>query len=92
MGVDPLQGGAARADGEIALRTDEEIAAEGIDLMEEFFRGIGMPVTLKELGIEPTEEQILELAASCARASGGVKGSAKKLTEADMAEIYRLAL
>ena len=47
---------------------------------------------VKELGVEPTEEQILSMAASCARGAGGKKGTAKLLYEADMAAIYRMAL
>ena len=46
---------------------------------------------MRELGIEPTEEQILEMAESCARAVGGKKGSAKLLDQNDFAEIYRMA-
>ena len=59
--------------------------------MEAFYHRIGMPVNLKELGIEPTEEEVKKLAASCARAVGGSKGSAKKLYQADMEAIYRNA-
>ena len=71
--------------------TDEETALRGIEAMEQFYHRIEMPTNLHELGIHPTEEQILQLAASCAKAAGGKKGSAKMLYEADMAEIYRLA-
>ena len=71
--------------------SDEETALKGIAALEDFFRSIHMPVTLKELGVEPTEEQILAMAASCARGAGGKKGTAKLLYEADMAEIYRMA-
>ena len=59
--------------------------------MEDFFRRIGMPTNLRELGIAPTEEQIRQMAESCARAAGGSKGSAKVLYQEDMAEIYRMA-
>ena len=71
--------------------SDEDTALKGIAALEDFFRSIHMPVTLKELGVEPTEEQILAMAASCARGAGGKKGTAKLLYEADMAEIYRMA-
>lgn len=71
--------------------SDEDTALKGIAALEDFFHSIHMPVTLKELGVEPTEEQILAMAASCARGAGGKKGTAKLLYEADMAEIYRLA-
>lgn len=71
--------------------TDAETSLRGIEAMENFFRSIGMPTNLRELGVRPTEEQILELAAGCARGCGGKVGSAKVLTEEDMAQIYRLA-
>lgn len=72
--------------------SDEATAQKGIEAMEDFYRRIGMPTNLRELGIEPTGEQILEMAESCARAAGGRKGSAKVLCQEDMAEIYRMAL
>ena len=71
--------------------TDEETALAGIAAMEDFYHRIAMPANLKELGIAPTEEQIRAMAASCAKASGGKKGSAKVLYEEDMAAIYRMA-
>ena len=52
----------------------------------------GYGEALRELGVEPTEEQILAMAASFAGSAGGKKGTAKELYEADMAAIYRMAL
>ena len=72
--------------------TDEETALKGIEAMEDCYRQINMPTNMKELGIEPTEEQILEMTRSCAQAAGGKKGSAKILYPEDMAAIYRMAL
>ncbi len=71
--------------------TDEKTALKGIEAMEDFYHEIGMPVNFKELGIAPTDEQIKEMADSCARASGGHKGSAKDLYPEDMIAIYRMA-
>ena len=71
--------------------SDEETALKGIEEMEKFYHRIGMPINMRELGIEPTEEQILEMAESCAGAVGGKKGSAKLLDQNDFAEIYRMA-
>lgn len=71
--------------------TDEETALKGIAAMEDFYRSIGMPTSMRELGVEPTEEQILEMAAGCYRAAGGSKGSAKLLDQDDMAAVYRMA-
>ena len=72
--------------------TDRETALAGIGAMEAFYRRIGMPTNMRELGIAPTEEQIQAMADSAARACGGSKGSAKVLYRDDMAEIYRRAL
>ncbi len=71
---------------------EEEIAEKGICAMEDFFRSIHMPVTMAELGIHPTKEQMETMAHLCSLAAGGVKGSAKKLYEADMLKIYEMAL
>lgn len=71
--------------------SDEEIALTGIKKMEQFYHRIGMPVNMKELGIEPTDEQIEQMAGSCARAAGGHKGSAKVLYKDDMIKIYHAA-
>ena len=72
--------------------SDEETALEGIATMEDYFRSIGMPVTLKELlGKTVSEEEIRLLAKNCALATGGKVGSAMVLYEEDMANIYRMA-
>ncbi len=72
--------------------SDEEIALKGIEAMEDFYRSIKMPTNMKELGIEPTQEQLAEMAERCAKASGGVLGSARRLRKDDMLEIYKMAL
>ncbi len=71
--------------------TDEETALRGIEAMEAFYRRIGMPTNLRELGLTPTDEQIAAMAKSCAEAVGGKIGSAMELHEPEMAEIYRRA-
>lgn len=70
----------------------QETALRGIEAMEAFYRRIGMPTSLRELGIDPTEEQLQEMAKKCSIACGGKKGSAKVLWEADMLEIYKSSL
>ncbi len=72
-------------------KNDEETALKGISAMEDFYRRIGMPTNFKELGIEPTEEQISEMAGKCVAAVGGKIGSAKVLYEDDMVQVYRAA-
>ena len=71
--------------------TDEETALKGIDAMAAFFRSIGMPTNLKELGVSPTEEEFKLLAKNSAIAVGGKVGSAMVLRESDMEAIYRIA-
>lgn len=71
--------------------TDEEIALLGIQEMEAFYRGIGMPVNFSELGIHPTDAQIEEMARRCLAACGDHTGSAKSLTLEDMIAIYKCA-
>ena len=43
----------------------EQTALEGIRRMEDFFRSIGMPVSIGEMGIILTDEKIRELAHKC---------------------------
>ena len=71
--------------------SDDETALAGIRAMEAFYRRIGMPTNIKELGVEPTDEQIEEMAAAVAVVCGDPFGSAKKLSKKDVAEIYRKA-
>ena len=72
-------------------RTDEGICEAGIAAMENFYRSIGMPTNMKELGIEPTDGQIKAMAAGAARACGGSRGTAKLLFEEDFVKIYQNA-
>lgn len=69
----------------------EEIALKGIEATEAFFRYIDMPTSLKELGINPTEDEIKLMAKKCVAAVGEPKGSAKPLYEKDMAAILEMA-
>ena len=68
--------------------TDEEIALRGIEAMEDFYRSINMPTNLRELGVEPTDEELALMAKKCAIGVGGEKGSARVLNEKDMLAIY----
>lgn len=70
---------------------DTATALKGIEAMEDFYRAIKMPTNLRELGVEPTEEQILELAEKCDIATRGNLGAVKHLSREDMANIYRMA-
>lgn len=67
------------------------MGAEGIEAMERFFKEIGMPVSISDLGIDLTEEQIEELADKCCFRGKRTIGSFKVLNKEDMKEIYRMA-
>ena len=71
--------------------TDGETALKGIEAMEDFYRSIHMPTNMRELGIEPTDAQIDEMARKCSVTTHGCAGVVKPLKEADMAAIYRMA-
>ena len=72
--------------------SDEEIALLGIKAMEDFYRSIDMPVNLRELGVEPTEDELKLMAHKCAVGVGGQMGSARLLNEEDMLAIYKASV
>lgn len=69
----------------------EKTVLEGIEAMEAFFRSIHMPTSLRELGIDPNEEEISELAYKCSFQETRTIGGIEKLGRKDMEEIYRMA-
>lgn len=71
---------------------DRATALAGIRALEAFFTAIDMPVTIPQLGIQPTHKDLERMASGCAAACGGSKGSAKVLHEADMLAIYEMAM
>ena len=66
-------------------------ALRGIERMEEFYHSIDMPVNLRELGIEPTDAQIGELAEKCSFFGTRTVGQFKPLAKEDMRRIYEMA-
>ena len=54
-------------------KDDMETGLKGIEAMEDFYRAISMPTNLKELGIDPTEEQLETMAKNARIAAGGPK-------------------
>ena len=72
--------------------TDEEIALKGIEAMEDFYRSINMPTNMRELGINPTEDELKTMAHKCSVSVGGASGSARVLNEEDMLAIYRASV
>ena len=72
--------------------TPEKTDLAGIEAMEDYYRSVDMPTSLRELGIEPTEEQIQELADKCSFQNTRTIGKVKVLNREDIAKIYRMAL
>lgn len=71
-------------------KSEHEIAGEGIARLKSFYRSIGMPVTLGELGI--AEPDIDRLVAKLHEHKGNPIGGYVKLTPADTEQIYKLML
>ena len=69
-------------------KTQEELARAGVEALADFIREIGMPATLKELGITPENTDLLAVANSCAI----VSGSYRKLSHEEIYEIFRECL
>ena len=69
----------------------EEIALEGIEALEAFFRNIKMPTTISELGIEVTDEQIFDMANKCSRNNTLSMGTIRTLNREDMIAILTMA-
>ena len=64
-------------------KTDEALALAGIDALAEFIRKIGLPTTLKELGVR--RDQLKEIADSC----GISAGSYQKMTHEEILKIFQ---
>jgi len=59
--------------------------------LEAFFHSLNMPTSFSGPGIQPTEDEMRDMAHKCSAAVGGRQGSAKVLYEADMLAIYQMA-
>ena len=71
---------------------DEKAAAEGIAKTEDFFRSMGMPLTVTELlGKEPTDEELEAIAVECTYGRTRTIGGFKELGYDDILAIYRMA-
>ena len=67
-------------------KTEEKLALEGIEKLAEFIKEIGLPTTLRELGMKD-DSQLKEIADSCFILPGGYK----KLTHEEILEIFKEA-
>jgi len=70
-----------------ANKSDKEVAADGVEALADFIREIGLPTTLRELGV--TEETPLEEIANTVPLTPGGYG---KLTHANVLDIFKECL
>lgn len=70
----------------------EGTALKGIRKMEEFYRSIGMPTSIKELiGREITDAEVELMADKCSGGGSHTIGCIKELSREDMIRIYNMA-
>jgi len=69
----------------------EETALKGIEAWEDWCHKIGMPTSMLELGSNPTDAQIEEMAEKCVTAGNGHVGFFKTLYKEDVIKIYTMA-
>lgn len=74
-----------------AKDTKEATAMAGIEAMEDFYRSIDMPVSIRELGVTVTDAQIEELAEKCTFFGRRTVGCVKALGKEDLMKIYAMA-
>lgn len=70
----------------------QETALKGIEKWEDWCHKIGMPISMTELGISPTSEQIVEMAEKCVATGNGYVGFFQKLDINDIINIYHMAI
>ena len=65
-------------------KSSEALAREGVEELAKFIREIGLPATLRELGVDETTD-LKAIADSCNLASGGYR----KMTHEEILKIFR---
>ena len=81
----------ARRVWDVAEADDKKASLAGIAATEDFFREIGMPTSLTELGLSPSQEELDTLAWKCSFQDTRTIGDIRKLGLAQIREIYQLA-
>ena len=71
-------------------KTIEEIALCGINMLEDYFKSIGMPTKLSELGLNITDADIEEMAEKCTFFGTRVLTDYKALGKEEIIEIFNL--
>lgn len=73
-------------------RTAEEIAKDGIDRCEDFFKNcLKMPVRLSELGINVSDDDIRTMSEKCTNYGKRILDDYTELAENEIAEIFKIA-
>ena len=73
------------------FQNPKKTALEGIDAMEQYFSSIDMPISISQLGINLTGQQIKELAEKCTNYGEKKIGNFRKLSMEDIITIYKMA-
>ncbi|MBS4967658.1 MAG: iron-containing alcohol dehydrogenase [Lachnospiraceae bacterium] len=73
-------------------KSEQETALAGIEKTEEFFRSIGMPVSLSQLGVQPGEEERMELSLDATMGDTVKLTRIRPLGAKEVNEIYQMAM
>lgn len=72
-------------------KSEQETALAGIEKTEEFFRSIGMPVSLSQLGVQPGEQERMELSLDATMGDTVKLTRIRPLGAKEVNEIYQMA-
>lgn len=72
-----------------SFREPERLAYDGIMALEDFAEKMGLPTTMKELGVDDSQFELM--AKRAVGYKGGTLGSLEKLAWQDVVNIYRIA-
>lgn len=73
-------------------KSQMEVALQGIEKTEEYFHNLGMPVSLTELGIHPSDEDIHALSMDATMGDSIKLSRLKPLSATQVYEIYKMAI
>ena len=73
-------------------KSEQETALAGIEKTEEFFRNIGMPVSLSQLGVQPGEQERMELSLDATMGDTVKLTRIRPLGAKEVNEIYQMAM
>lgn len=82
----------ARRVWQVTGESEEDVALEGIERTVAFFKEIGMPVSLPELGISPSEDDIKDLSMDATLQNTMKLSRIRHLDAEDIEKIYHMAM